>query len=595
VDARSSLNSLRNAPNTLAFRVCLPVLVLIVYSYPTLRNLPNGSNRLPPIYAPDTSLYLSMSRLNSSYPNSVRNPYYGVDVPVGGSGHLQFRLAFQIFGKMTSMLGGNLWLSMFVWNLLWLGLLCGVAIVVFERFLPDHSPEVISLGLTVLMFFNFGIVKSFFLSWLHPSWPAFEELVLPHMRPFFPQVGIPLLLAYFGFQIEWLRTRRSTGLAAMGILQLIALATFPYTTLVMACITATVVVGQVLSNPKLERIFPLALYGVLCGLADLPFFIFNRAHQAAPYVSARIDFAVLHHVIGGMWILIALLTLISAVSTLPPATKLPLVGLGLANLALLTGDLFFPESEVMVSHHGGYFVHTTVTVLLTFLIANIYYHVHKWRPWLKLLLWVIAVAVAINGMLVALGMYRGFAAENTSQTQLVKALHEVPVGPNDLLVVRAEEADDDCSWAPLVSSATVLYCRNASVLLTREQNQTMQRFRQALYLYLRGNREQDLDEIMQTPGVSDRQLRLAFFGAAPSNEREREMGLDAVRRELFPLLDEVERHAPEPTNFFRRFARVIVIDDKMRSLFDPQRISSYLTVQQQRISGERSILVCAAK
>lgn len=540
-----------------------------------------------------------MSHLTSTDPGVITNPFYGVDVPRAGSGHLRFLFAFWLFGKMTSLMAGNLWASMFVWNLLWLGLLSAIAIFVFERFLPDPSPELVSLALVILMFFNFGILKSFFLAWLHPSWPAFEELILPSIRPFYPQVAIPFLLAYFGLQIEWLRTRRPGWLAVMSLLQLIAFALFPYTTMMMAGITATVVVQEIFSRPQLARQLPMALYAIACGVADLAWFWHGaepNADKGGGHPIIRLDLSVLHHVVGGMWMLIAILTLVSAlVHTRLSEAKWPLIGLGLANLALLTGDLLFPESDVMLSHHGGYFVHTTVTVLILFLLATFYGRARERRPSLRSVIWLIALALAVNGLLIAVATYRRFVPDNQAEAQLVKLLQDLPVSSNDLLIVRAEVADDLCSWAPLVSPAKVLYCRNAAVLLTDNQTKGLQRFRQAFYLYLEGANVRGLDRVMSTPALLDKQLRLAFFGSAPSNEGERSDGLREARTDLLPYLEQVESHDAKSIDFLRGFTRLIVIDDRSHPLFEPERLRSYLTVQQESSWGEWSIEVCKAR
>src|SRR5438477_655617 len=69
--------------------VLLVALILVAYAYPALRtSAATGSRQLPPLHAPDLSLYLNISRLTSPSPGLIVNPYYGIDVPSGASGHL---------------------------------------------------------------------------------------------------------------------------------------------------------------------------------------------------------------------------------------------------------------------------------------------------------------------------------------------------------------------------------------------------------------------------------------------------------------------------------------------------------------------------
>ena len=134
------------------------------------------------------------------------------------------------------------------------------------------------------------------------------------------------------------------------------------------------------------------------------------------------------------------------------------------------------------------------------------------------------------------------------------------------------------------------------MLLSERQYRDVQRFRQAIYLYLTGKSERQLEAIMRTPALIDKQLRLAYFGGiVPFREDDRRGGLEEVRTDLFPLLEGVEHHDDRATGFFHHYAHVIVVDSKMHPVFDRQRLNSYLTVQQERTWGEESILICAAK
>src|SRR6266568_703495 len=94
------------------------VFVLIVYSYPALRARSDfGAVSLPPEFAPDLSLYLNLSSIRTVSPGRVLNPYYLVPVPATGTAYLKFRLGAVLFSSWTKVFAGQIWLAMFLWNL----------------------------------------------------------------------------------------------------------------------------------------------------------------------------------------------------------------------------------------------------------------------------------------------------------------------------------------------------------------------------------------------------------------------------------------------------------------------------------------------
>ena len=99
-------------------------LILFIYSYPALKARADfGPASLPPIFAPDLSLYLNLSSVKTISPGIVLNPYYLVPVPANGTAYLKFRLGAVLFNSWNKLLAGRMWLAMFLWNLFWLALL----------------------------------------------------------------------------------------------------------------------------------------------------------------------------------------------------------------------------------------------------------------------------------------------------------------------------------------------------------------------------------------------------------------------------------------------------------------------------------------
>ncbi len=597
------LNNSRHGSIRRPLILAIILFTLGVYSYPALETrAKTGSAESPAILAPDTGFYLFISTLTRLNSGAVVNPYYGIEVTPDATAHLKFQLAFRLFGYLDKVLGGHLWLALFVWNLIWWGLLCWIAVWLFEQFLPDNSLLLVALGIALLMWSNFGLLKPLVSAWIHlPSLHGFEEIGLAYARPFFPQVPVPLLLAYLGLQMSVLRARRLGIWAGMGLIQLIAFAIFPYTTLMMAGITLVTAVWLLVARFQSAPWRSQVAYGVSCAALDL-LYLKVGGHgaltgQAPAQGLFRIELAALPNLIGGMWIILGCVTLATAlVRSLPPEVKWPLVGMGLANLSLMLGDVFFSETALMISHHAGYFVHPTVAVLLTFIVSAVCVRSVATTRYLRLALGGVVLLLAVNVMLLAGADYRLFLPLNQQKAETTRLLKSIPVRADDLLIVHAKISDDACEWAPLVESAKVLYCRPASGLLTVNQIHTVQRLRQALYLYFTGMDSRQLERITEDPKAVEEQMRLAYFGGiVPFRKEERAGGLSAIRTELIPLLNDAERQDPRLHFFFRQYRRILVIDNQQNPVFDRQRLASYLVIQKEMPVGSLVVLFCGAK
>jgi hypothetical protein len=581
--------------------VALVLFTLAVYSYPALATLAKtGFTELPPIFAADLDLYLLISKLTTLSPAAIVNPYYGIEVPPNATAHLRFRLAFLLFHYCDTLLGGHLWLALFVWNLFWWGLLCWVALWLFKQFLPDNSTLLLALGLAFLMWSNFGLLKPLLSAWLHlPSLQGFQNVVLAYARPFFPQLPVPLVLAYLGLQMSLLRADRLRIWIGMALLQFLAFAIFPYATLMMAGITLVVIIWLLVAHLPLLPWRKLVAYATFCAALDLPILRLGTI-TSGPQAHAsvfRIELAEVPHLIGGMWITLALLTLATAlVRGLQAEIKWPLVGLGLTNLTLLLGDVFFSETAMMLSHHAGYFVHPTVALLLTFTISALSVRLGAKPRYARLALGVVVLLLAGNAMLMANANYHEFLPLNHQQSQAASRLKSLDAGSGDLLILPAKTVEDPCEWIPLVSPAKVLYCRNAATLLTPNQIRTTQRFRQALYLYFTGEESRQIESMTKDPKALDEELRLAYFGGIiPFRQEERAQGLSALRTELIPLLDEATHHDPPMQAVLRQYSRILVVDNRQDPVFDRQRLASYLVIQKEVPSGDLTVLICNPK
>jgi hypothetical protein len=212
---------------------CVIVLVaLTVYNAPYFATtIVLKSKAIPYSLAPDLSLYLNLSRMGSSHVN----PYFGTISPSGELGYTTFDTAFRMLGVLAKIAGNDLWWAVLLWNLFWWGALYVGAIWFIRRALPEATELILCLAMSLILFFNFGVLKALASAWLHfPSMSGFAELSLPFIRVIFPQVPLAMLFFYLALQTRALDSWRWREWTGMFFLQAIAFAMFPYATLIMA-------------------------------------------------------------------------------------------------------------------------------------------------------------------------------------------------------------------------------------------------------------------------------------------------------------------------------------------------------------------------
>jgi len=569
------------AKGPFCFQVAAVLAVLAVYLYPRLRaRVELGATPLPPIFAADLSLYLNLSNLQPAGGNDIINPYYRIPVPSQGSGYLNFSLAPTAFGHLNNLFGNRTWFSLLVWNAFWWALFGVVAVWVFGRFLPENSAPVVILGLGLVMLFNFGILKTLLLAWLHlPSLAPFTKIGLPYMRAFIPVIPCAFVLAYLGLQMEALRRKNTLPWIAMGALQLLPLAIFPYATLMMAGITAISVPPHVRTSARQTWQTPV-LYGMGCALLD---FAFLRRGSLGYYDNrsspVHLQPQVLPHLIGGNWLLIVALTAAIALNKkLLSEVKWPLVGLGASNALLMLGDAIVPASTLLLSHHAAHFVHLTTATLVTFLASALIASMPARHSAASIVVFAALLLVFLNGMLLAIGNYRGALGSNRELAQLSRLANTWDLRAGDLVIARSKAVDDDCGWVALLSKSPLLFCTDAEVMLTPQQNHDIHRFRQAVYLYLIGKDPSAIQRALSAPDPSLSMYQLGYWAEAVSpSSQERQAGIRAIQSDLIPLLERVEDHDPAVSAFFHEFQRIFVIDNRREPAFLPERLTSFLT------------------
>jgi hypothetical protein len=604
------------------------VVILSVYVFPYLATtIALKSDSVPFSFAPDLSFYLNLSVRGRSNVNA----YFGTPAH-SALGYSTFDLAFRPFALLIRLVHNNLWTATLIWNLFWWTLTC-VGAIWFLRLALDESRDehraehpaepvrrqqtlAVWLGMPLLFFFNFGVVKSLLVAWLHfPSLARFAGLSLPDIRTVFPQTAIALLFFYLALQVRVLRRWRWYDLAAMSCLQLLGLGTFPYLTMLMAITTGVAILADLKDAIRkdaipLRRLAAVAGYAVVCAVLDLGYLRLRLAGASQGQGPGLISFHLsrISGLFGGALFLLVALTLATAMlpSIKAQGTKWTIVGLGVANSLLMLGDLVFSPA-LLISHHAGYFIHTTISLQSVYLIAAFFSRLNTPPQWLKPVSIAAIALITLNGMVLAFVSYRDSLPQNRTTSEVASALRSADLmdhadqfdhadqglTASDLVLARAESVDDSCAWVPLFSPSTVLFCRSAEYQLSAEEKHGIYRERQALYLYFSGKDSAEIARDLSDSANSAEQDRLVLAGEiSPADKDATRQVLATTRAELVPLIVQAEQRSETMRQFFSPYGRVLVLNQPGNPAFDRSRLSQYLSVERETRVGNVVLLWC---
>ena len=571
------------------------LFALIVYNAPYVATtIVLKSRAIPYSLAPDLSLYLNLSRMGASHVN----PYFGTIAPSGELGYTTFDTAFRMLGFLAKIAGNDLWWAVLLWNLFWWAALGVGAIWFVRRALQGATELLLCVAMSLILFFNFGVLRALASAWLHlPSLTGFAELSLPFIRVVFPQVPLALLFFYLALQTRALDSWRWREWTGMFFLQAIAFAMFPYATLIMAGTTAVTALAVLAEKRTPKRLWTLAGYGAACGIADIAFL---RLRLSGGAQHSKLSLISIHPAralesAGGALLLLVVLTIATAAISRPAGSRIgrwTVAGLGIANILLMLGDSVFSPA-LLVSHHGGYFIHTTISLEVTYLVAAGFDRFPRKSMWLRsACLATIALAIA-TGLLLAFSDYRHSFPENRGNAELASAMRSLNLTKEDLVIARAESVDDSCAWVPLFTDATTLFCRSAQYELSAEQKRTVYRMRQAFYLYFRGHTSIAVDRVASGSTDLVEQDKLAFAGEVNPADKERwDEAKASIRTDLVPVLADIEHRRPKVQDFLSPYRRVLVIDDVRKPAFERKSLSQYLAVDSESRFGDLVLLWC---
>ncbi len=580
-------------PNgTRRLTIIIVLAVLSVYNFPYLATtVALQSKQVPPSFAADLSLYLNVSTIGSSHVN----PYFGNVFQTTEMGYMTFDIAFKLLGLVKKMADDDLWWTILIWNLFWWTAAGVGALWLLRLSFPDQGKLHLSMAMSLLFFFNFGIIKTLLLAWLRfPSLVGFDGLTLPHIRTVFPQTPLVLMFFYMALQIRALQSWRWYDWAGMCFVQAMAFGMFPYATLTMAGITFVAALADLAMQPRSVRLGTVAAYAALCALVDIAFLQLRLSGGAKHLALIVFRPSRALEIAGGGSLLLMSLTLLVAIlpSVGSRGTKWTIFGLGFTNALLVFGDTVFSPA-LLVSHHGGYFIHTTIALEIVYLVSAAYSRFGCGSPWLRAACLATVVFATANGLILAFAGYRYFLPQNSDTNDLALALRSQDVAKGDLVIARAKSVDDFCSWVTLLSPAKVLFCRSAQYELSGEEKRGVYRLRQAFYLYFIGRNDRGIEQV--ATGFTDvaEQDRLAFSGEVnPSDKQRWDEAMTSIRTDLVPLLSQVEHRDGRIQRFFSPYRQILIVDQATEPAFVRERLSLYFKIESESRSNGFVFLRC---
>ncbi len=565
---------------------------ILVYELPyflTLRR--TGWTPLPPLLHMDQSLYLNLSCIRHASATEVVNPWYGDRVPVTAVPYLQFPITFLLF-RVIHWVFRSWTAAMLVWAGIWAGLTFAAGVFCLNSLFPDSDRRLTAIGAFGLLVLQSPLTYAAQIAHL-PSPTGFLQLWLPFVRFAYPQVIVPVVLAYWGLQVRALKSGSKWNLAAMTLLQLACCAAFPYILPVIALGTAiTIAIAQRRRSEIALSRAAIFVFAVACGVLDIAYLILAGFGKSNGNVQFALQFRremilpsfrpyVLLLVLG------AVLALISRASLAARAT---VAGLALSNALFAFSLVFFPPSTLMLSH-VNYIL--TLTTWLPLIVAGwaILEKFGRLRTGLFILL-------ALTALWEGFATYRTNLTVNTLQAAAVEEVEKLALTPKDLVVGSGQFPDDISSWVPLVSPARVLYTTNGENILSLGSIRTEQTTRQVLYLTLGGMNLTRLNSITENgkldPLNSLERHGDRGYGTSPL-EADRLHARTIVRERLGPLLSQLQSDPTSANHLFSGYERVVVIDSSREPFFQPSAFAPWLQIEQAYQRNGTRVWVCRPK
>jgi hypothetical protein len=567
---------------------------ILIYELPyflTLRK--TGWTPLPPVLSMDQFLYLNLSCIHHASATEVVNPWYGNRVPASAVAYLRFPITFLLFRGIHWFFRS--WTAaMLVWAGIWAGLTFAAGFFCLNSLFPNSDRRLTAIGAFGLLALQSPLTYAAEIVHL-PSTTGFLDLWLPFTRFAFPQVIVPVVLAYWALQVRALTSGSKWKLGGMVLLQFAACAAFPYILPVIAFGTAiTIAIAQCRRSEIAPSRTAVFVFAAACGVLDIGYLVLAGLGTTNGNVQFALQFRpemilpsfrpyVLLLVVGSIFALM---------SRTSWAARATVAGLALSNALFAFSLVLFPPSTMMLNHVNYILTLTTWLPLMAVLWA--WFEKFNGRP----------LRVALTSILALVALWEGFATYrtnlpvNTLQAAAIEEVEKLALTSKDLIVAPGQFSDDISSWVPLVSRARILYTPNSENILSLEGIRTEQTSRQALYLALEGMNLTQLTSITESDKLGPLNALEQHGDRGYHNsplEADRLHVRTILRERLGPLLSELQSNPTSANPFFSGYERVVVVDGSSEPLFQPSAFAPWLEIEQAYQRNGTRVWVCRPK
>ena len=563
-----------------------------IYALPWIATSSASRGGLPAIFGADFYAYLNLSHIFTASGVPDHDPWYGVPIQPK-FGHSTFRAAFVLFAAVRSLLGSDVATSV-VWSICW-SVLMACSMWLLLRALFDEAPSLfLFAGTSMIVFFSLSTLKINIISWVHLLSGRFtNDLPLPFIRMFFPQIAIPLLAVYFLFCKRAWDHGRVRDFAALFLIQVASFLCFPYGSVFMGMATLVFLLLMATQSDWRKRLLQFGIMGVGSLLADVLYLwlVLPRVSSGVTVQTRtplfRLDLAQLRTDFGGTVVLLLAFAVFLLVTRRKTPSCLLIVSIGMANGLMLLADCII-DPRLLVSHHAGYFVQ--ISLGLELCAVGYWAKDFVSRPLFKIAGTAASVLFICNGALASWAAVRGNADTNRQDASFAQAIHTLNLSSKDLVIAPAKDVDDISTAVPLLSQARVLYTPEAEILLGAGDEKLMHE-RQAAYLFLSGRDSNWLDSQLSKHLLPSAVLTLGQRFDLQYHRRPDLLEQD-VRQSLLPELRAFD-NGVRPS-VFSGSRRVIILEDTDHPTFDDSHVNRLLTISEDYKIGRIRVRVCSA-
>lgn len=568
------------------------LLTAAIYALPWMAASSGNRTGLPAIFGADFYAYLNLSHVFTVSDFPDRDPWYGVPIQPK-FGHSTFRGAFVLFGAARSVFGSDVATSI-VWSICWSAFIVCSLWLLLRALFDEASALFLLAGTSMIVFFTLSTLKVNVVDWLHLlSGSVRDDLPLPFIRMFFPQIAVPLLAFYFLWCKKAWDHGRARDLLALLLIQIATFLSFPYGSVFMGLATFIFLLLMAKRSDWRKRVLQFAVMGAASLLTDGLYLWRVLPHTSSGDPGPQriplfhLDPTQLRTDVGGSVVLLLAFAVFLLVTQRKHSSRLLIVSIGLANAFMLLADCII-DPRLLVSHHAGYFVQLSLGLEL----CGVCYWA---KDFLSQRVFKIAAAAAsiffvCNGALASWAAVRANADTNSRDASYAQVINKLNLTSEDLVIAPAKEVDDVSTAVPLLSRAHVLYTPEAEILLG-PRDESLMNERQAAYLYFSGRDSNWVESQLAKNLLPSAVLTLGQRFDLQYHRRP-DLLQKQVRQNLLPELRALDK-AVMPS-VFTSSHRVVILDDADHPTFDGSHVKQLLKVSEDYKIDSIRVRVCSA-